>query len=96
MSEPRPLGSSGGPITDGLGWEWIFFINVPVALAIVALSPALLRESRAPARERRFDVAGALTITAALVALVYAVVEAPEAGWASGQTLGLLAAVGRL
>jgi EmrB/QacA subfamily drug resistance transporter len=81
----------GGPITDGLGWEWIFFINVPVALAIVALSPTLLRESRAPAHERRFDVAGALTITAALVALVYAVVEAPEAGWASGQTLGLLA-----
>jgi EmrB/QacA subfamily drug resistance transporter len=81
----------GGPITDGLGWEWIFFINVPVALAIVALSPTLLRESRAPARERRFDVAGALTITAALVALVYAVVEAPEAGWTSDQTLGLLA-----
>ena len=80
----------GGPITDGLGWEWIFFINVPVALAIVALSPTLLGESRAPARERRFDVAGALTITAALVALVYAVVEAPEAGWASDQTLGLL------
>jgi EmrB/QacA subfamily drug resistance transporter len=81
----------GGPITDGLGWEWIFFINVPVALAIVALSPTLLRESRAPARERSFDVAGALTITSALVALVYAVVEAPEAGWASDQTLGLLA-----
>ena len=81
----------GGPITDGLGWEWIFFINVPVALAVVALSPVLLRESRAHGRERRFDVAGALTITAALVALVYAVVEAPEAGWAGGQTLGLLA-----
>ena len=86
----------GGPITDGLGWEWIFFINVPVALAIVALSPTLLGESRAPARERRFDVAGALTITAALVALVYAVVEAPEAGWASDQTLGLLVLSGGL
>jgi EmrB/QacA subfamily drug resistance transporter len=81
----------GGPITDGLGWEWIFFINVPVALAVVALSPVLLSESRALARERSFDVSGALTITAALVALVYAVVEAPEAGWADGQTLGLLA-----
>jgi EmrB/QacA subfamily drug resistance transporter len=79
----------GGPITDGLGWEWIFFINVPVALGVVALSPILLRESRDRERVRKFDVAGAVTITAALVALVYAVVEAPEAGWADGQTLGL-------
>jgi EmrB/QacA subfamily drug resistance transporter len=81
----------GGPITDGLGWEWIFFLNVPVAAVVVALSPVLLRESRTVAGERRFDAAGAVTITAALVALVYAVVEAPEAGWGSGQTLGLLA-----
>ena len=70
----------GGPITDGLGWEWIFFINVPVALAVVALSPVLLRESRDREHGRRFDVAGAVTITAALVALVYAVVEAPKRG----------------
>ena len=82
----------GGPITDGLGWEWIFFINVPVALAVVALSPALLRESRDAGHGRQFDVAGAVTITAALVALVYAVVEAPGTGWGDVQTLGLLAA----
>ena len=82
----------GGPITDGLGWEWIFFINVPVALAVVAISPALLGESRDTAHGRRFDVAGAMTITAALVALVYAVVEAPNKGWGDVQTLGLLAA----
>ncbi len=81
----------GGPITDGLGWEWIFFINVPVAAAVAALSPVLLHESRAATGRRRFDVAGAVTITAALVALVYAVVEAPEAGWGNVQTLGLLA-----
>jgi EmrB/QacA subfamily drug resistance transporter len=80
----------GGPITDGLGWEWIFFINVPVALGVVALSPGLLRESRDQGRRHGFDVAGGVTITAALVALVYAVVEAPEAGWGSAQTLGLL------
>ncbi len=86
----------GGPITDGLGWEWIFFINVPVALAVVALSPVLLRESRDGEHGRQFDFAGAVTISAALVALVYAVVEAPKAGWASGQTLGLLAASGVL
>jgi EmrB/QacA subfamily drug resistance transporter len=81
----------GGPITDGLGWEWIFFINVPVAAVVAALSPVLLRESRGTAERRRFDIAGAATITAALVALVYAVVEAPETGWGDGQTLGLLA-----
>jgi EmrB/QacA subfamily drug resistance transporter len=81
----------GGPITDGLGWEWIFFINVPVAGLVAALSPLLLADSRAQVARRRFDLAGAATITAALVALVYAVVEAPEAGWASTQTLGLLA-----
>jgi EmrB/QacA subfamily drug resistance transporter len=81
----------GGPITSGLGWEWIFFINVPIAAAVVALSPVLLRESRGQAGPRRFDLAGAVTITAALVALVYAVVQAPEAGWGDVQTLGLLA-----
>jgi MFS family permease len=81
----------GGPITSGLGWEWIFFINVPVAGAVAALSAMLLRESRSEAAQRRFDLGGAVTVTAALVALVYAVVEAPEAGWGDPQTLGLLA-----
>jgi EmrB/QacA subfamily drug resistance transporter len=81
----------GGPITSGLGWEWIFFINVPVAGVVAALSPVLLRESRGHVGKRRFDVAGAVTITVALVALVYAVVDAPEVGWTSGQTLGLFA-----
>jgi EmrB/QacA subfamily drug resistance transporter len=81
----------GGPITSGLGWEWIFFINVPFAVGVAALSPVLLGESRGSSGQRRFDVAGAVTITAALVALVYAVVEAPEAGWTDAQTLGLLA-----
>jgi EmrB/QacA subfamily drug resistance transporter len=81
----------GGPITSGLGWEWIFFINVPVAGVVAALSPVLLRESRGASGRRRFDVAGAVTITAALVTLVYAVVGAPEAGWIDGKTLGLLA-----
>jgi EmrB/QacA subfamily drug resistance transporter len=81
----------GGPITSGLGWEWIFFINVPIAAGVAALSPVLLRESRAQAGPRRFDIAGAVTITAALVSLVYAVVQAPQAAWTDIQTLGLLA-----
>ncbi|MEU4192717.1 MFS transporter [Kribbella sp. NPDC026611] len=68
----------GGPVTDGLGWQWIFFINVPVCLLVVVLAPMLLLDSRGPAR-RSFDVAGAATVTAALIALVYAVIEAPTA-----------------
>jgi Major Facilitator Superfamily len=86
----------GGPLTDGLGWEWIFFINIPVALALLALSPKLLRESFNPECVRCFDVAGAATITAALVALVYAIVEAPDVGWADPQTIGLLIAFAAL
>jgi EmrB/QacA subfamily drug resistance transporter len=82
----------GGPLTDGLGWEWIFFINIPVALALLALSPRLLHESFNPECVRCFDFAGAATITAALVALVYAIVEAPDVGWADPQTIGLLIA----
>src|SRR5262247_2079220 len=67
----------GGPIVDGLGWEWIFFINIPVGLPALALSPVLLSESRATMERRSFDPGGALTITAALSLLVYALVEAP-------------------
>jgi MFS family permease len=82
----------GGPVTGGLGWEWVFFINVPVALGVLALCPALLPESRAPVRRRVYDVAGAVTVTAALVLLVYAVSAAPDVGWAGVQTIGSLAA----
>ena len=81
----------GGPITEELGWSWIFFINVPVAAGVLVLTPVLVGESRDRAHSPRLDLAGAVTITAALVALVYAVVEAPGAGWASAQTLGLFA-----
>jgi EmrB/QacA subfamily drug resistance transporter len=77
----------GGPLVDGPGWRWIFFINVPVGLAALALSPLLLRESRAPLTRRSYDPAGALTITGALVLLVYAVVEAPGAGWSDVRTI---------
>src|SRR5499426_1002067 len=81
----------GGPIVDGLGWEWIFFINIPVGLAALALSPFLLRESRARLAKRSYDPAGALTITGALALLVYAIVEAPNKGWGDPQTIALLA-----
>src|ERR687895_430938 len=81
----------GGPLVDGPGWEWIFFINVPIGLAALALCPVLLRESRATTARRSYDPAGALTITGALVLLVYALVEAPNAGWGSLQTILVLA-----
>jgi EmrB/QacA subfamily drug resistance transporter len=81
----------GGPIVDGLGWEWIFFINIPVGLAALALSPILLRESRAAMTRRSYDPAGAITITGALGLLVYALVDAPTTGWGSRQTILLLA-----
>jgi EmrB/QacA subfamily drug resistance transporter len=81
----------GGPLVDGPGWEWIFFINIPLGLAALALSPLLLRESRAALTRRSYDPAGALTITGALVLVVYAVVEAPDVGWGDVRTILLFA-----
>ena len=86
----------GGPLVDGPGWEWIFFINVPIGLAALALCPVLLRESRAKVATRSYDPAGALTITGALVLLVYGLVEAPEAGWGSPQTILVFAGAAAL
>jgi EmrB/QacA subfamily drug resistance transporter len=81
----------GGPLVDGPGWEWIFFINIPFGLAALALSPLLLRESRAALTRRSYDPAGALTITGALVLLVYALVGAPDVGWGDVRTILLVA-----
>jgi EmrB/QacA subfamily drug resistance transporter len=82
----------GGLLTSGLGWEWVLFVNVPVALGAAVLAPRLFGESRATDAGGRVDVAGALTVTAGTVAGVYALVQANGAGWASVQTLGLLGA----
>jgi EmrB/QacA subfamily drug resistance transporter len=80
----------GGILTSWLGWEWIFFINVPVGAAVLALSRTLLNESTAGLDHRQLDVAGAVTITSGLSILVYAVVTAHQHGWASATTIGLL------
>jgi EmrB/QacA subfamily drug resistance transporter len=82
----------GGILTSYLSWPWIFFINVPVAIAAIALTPLLLRESRAENALRHFDVAGATSITAGLMLLVYALTRATTDGWTSPATIGLLAA----
>ncbi|HEY8466089.1 MAG TPA: MFS transporter [Solirubrobacterales bacterium] len=80
----------GGALTEALGWQAIFLINVPVAAVVVALAPRWIPAGgRDPGR--RLDLAGATLAVASVVALIYGLVEAPEAGWASAQTLGLLA-----
>jgi EmrB/QacA subfamily drug resistance transporter len=81
----------GGLLTEYAGWEWVLFVNVPVGIAAALLAPRLLPESRTDG-PRRFDVAGAVTVTAGLSLLVYTLVDANDAGWTSGQTLGLGAA----
>jgi EmrB/QacA subfamily drug resistance transporter len=81
----------GGVLTEGLGWEWVLWVNVPVSLVAFALSPRLIAETRAEQETRAFDVAGAVTVTAALSILVYAVIDATSAGWGSTKTLSLLA-----
>ena len=80
----------GGVLTSYFGWSWIFFLNVPVGAAAIALSPFLLRESRADLLHRHFDLAGAATVTGGLMLLVYALTRATSDGWSSPVTLGLL------
>jgi EmrB/QacA subfamily drug resistance transporter len=82
----------GGLLTSSLSWSWIFFINVPVGIVLVAVTPLLLRESRADLGHRYFDFAGAATVTAGLMLLVYAMTRATEIGWSTGETIGLLSA----
>jgi EmrB/QacA subfamily drug resistance transporter len=81
----------GGVLTSYLSWTWIFFVNVPVGVAAIALTPWLLRESRADLDHRHFDVAGAVSVTAGLMLLVYAMTRATTDGWGTASTLGLLA-----
>jgi EmrB/QacA subfamily drug resistance transporter len=81
----------GGILTKYAGWEWIFFVNVPVGALVLALTRPLVRESRISGM-RGFDFAGAATITSSLALLVYGVSKAPDVGWASGRTIGFLLA----
>ena len=81
----------GGVLTSTLGWRSVLFVNVPVGIAAVLLTPRLVAESRGEVANRRFDLPGAATVTAGLSALVYALVRAPTVGWGSPQTIGVLA-----
>ncbi|HKG39234.1 MAG TPA: MFS transporter [Conexibacter sp.] len=80
----------GGMLTEWAGWEWVLFVNVPIGVAAAVAAPRFVRESRTHERTS-MDIAGAVSVTAGLVVLVYALVDAVNAGWGSFQTIGLLA-----
>jgi EmrB/QacA subfamily drug resistance transporter len=79
----------GGVLTEFLGWEWVLWVNVPIALIAAALAPRLLLESRHPTATS-FDIPGAVSVTAGLALLVYGLVNTVDAGWGSGETLAIL------
>ncbi|NJP42521.1 MFS transporter [Actinacidiphila epipremni] len=81
----------GGVLTDLLSWRWAFLVNVPVALAVVLIAPAVISESR-PAVRPRLDIPGALTVTGGLLALVFGLTQAGAHGWGDGPAVGGLAA----
>jgi EmrB/QacA subfamily drug resistance transporter len=85
----------GGVLTDALSWEWIFFVNIPVGIVGLALTPLLLNESR-DLTAKSFDIPGAALVTGGLVALVFAITQANDYGWASVETIGVFALSGVL
>jgi EmrB/QacA subfamily drug resistance transporter len=80
----------GGILTQGLGWEWVLWVNVPVSLIALALTPGLIPESRSESATRHFDAAGAVAITAGLSLLAYALLDASSSGWGSTKIVSLL------
>jgi EmrB/QacA subfamily drug resistance transporter len=86
----------GGVLTSYLSWSWIFFVNLPVGVAVLAVSPWLLSESRVAVARRHFDVLGATSVTAGLMTLVYAITRASQHGWGNSVTIGLFATAAAL
>jgi EmrB/QacA subfamily drug resistance transporter len=81
----------GGVLVSYASWSWVFFLNIPVGIAVIGVSPWLLRESRADVGHRHFDFAGAITVTSSLMLLVYAVTRTAVSGWGNAETLAMLA-----
>ena len=82
----------GGVFTQYVSWEWIFFVNIPIAAIALALVPRYVRESKAEGLAKHFDAFGAVTVTGSLMLLVFALTQANRVGWASAQTIGVFAA----
>src|SRR5437763_13692377 len=80
----------GGVLTEYAGWEWIFFVNVPIGFGALFLVPRFVRESRAVGLARHFDSAGAVAVTASLMLFVYGLTESTSKGWGSGLVIGVL------
>jgi MFS family permease len=80
----------GGILTDGLGWEWVLWVNVPVAAIALAFTPGLIPESRSESTTRHYDAAGAVTVTAGLSLLAYSFLDASSSGWGSTKIVSLL------
>jgi EmrB/QacA subfamily drug resistance transporter len=83
---------AGGVLTEYAGWEWIFFVNVPIGLGALALVPRYVQESHGEDMVRHFDTAGAVTVTASLMLLVYGLTQSTNIGWSSPRTIGVLLA----
>jgi EmrB/QacA subfamily drug resistance transporter len=87
---------AGGVLTKYLGWEWIFFVNVPVGALVLVLTPRIVPESRREGAERNYDALGAVLVSGGLALLVYTISRAPDVGWATARTILLLIASGAL
>jgi EmrB/QacA subfamily drug resistance transporter len=87
---------AGGVLTKYLGWEWIFFVNVPVGALVLALTPGIVPESRREGAERQYDALGAVLVSGGLALLVYTISKAPDVGWGTTRTIFLLVASGAL
>jgi EmrB/QacA subfamily drug resistance transporter len=86
----------GGVLSEGPGWRWVLFVNIPVCVAVIAATYRLIVDDARRPHAGGFDLAGAVLITAGMLMLIFAVVRAPEAGWSSARTLGELATAGLL
>lgn len=83
---------AGGFLVDELDWRWVFFVNVPIVIALILAVPMVVRQAAPQAGARAFDLAGALLSTSGLLALVYGVVRAQPVGWSSPEVIGFLLA----